>query len=344
MERDPGSTPALSPHLPVFGRSSASPHRYNPALEDCTMSGEPLKQAVAENIRYDRRVSVEREEELDVYVKGEPKIWTDLQRPIGDYFWEKVRRNGDPDYVRGINRQNIVVGGTENHHGLRDEVELGTVLDLRGLLPVYRWAQSTGIEPFASAIGDFERDENLLLYLDRVCRGTTEEISAFLARLFEALGRKLQEDEPFNPTWAVLWKDLEAVLDKQPERWLEVLGIPKQEPGRWLIVLRYRVRDTGTLVRPTLLDAGWNAYHFPSPPLLPPASGGHPMNLRGQAGGLLREYVHSQIPHTIAHWEAGRKKIRRTERAVTCRLMEQRARHHQRLVDLYGNEIREWLP
>src|SRR4029077_13543788 len=119
---------------------------------DCALSGEPLKQSVAENIRYDHRVSPKREQELAVYVTGSPRVWSDLQRPIKDYFEEKVRRNRDPGYVRGVNENNIVVGGTENRHGFRDAVELGTVLDLSGLLPVYRWAQSTGIEPFASAV------------------------------------------------------------------------------------------------------------------------------------------------------------------------------------------------
>lgn len=336
----------LSPPLPVFGRFSASPHRYDPALEDCTISGEPSTQAVAENIRYDHRVSREREKEFDTFVKSDPKMWSDLQRPIKDYFWEKVRGNNDPDYVREINGQNIVVGGTENRRELNDEVELGTVLDLSGLLHVYRWAQSAGIEPFASAIGDFERDDNLLPYLDKVCRGTAKEVSAFLACILDALGRKLKADEPFNPTWAVLWDDLAAVLDEQPERWLEVLGIAKPEPGRWLIVLRYTVREVGTLVRPTLLDAGWSAFHFPSPPQVPLGSGGHPMNLgdHGKAVGLPREYVHSQIPYRIAHWLAGSQKIGRTERAVTCRLMRQRRQHYQKLVNLYGSKIRAWIP
>src|SRR4029077_6056865 len=85
MERDPTSVPA-STSLLVFGRSSAKPHRYELALQDCALSGEPLKQSVAENIRYDHRVSPKREQELDVYVTGSPRVWSDLQRPIKDYF------------------------------------------------------------------------------------------------------------------------------------------------------------------------------------------------------------------------------------------------------------------
>src|SRR4029077_447694 len=162
----------------------------------------------------------------------------------------------------------------------------------------------------------FEQNENLNSYLAKVCNGIPEKISAFVEQTLKVIGAKLDKDEPFNPTWAVLWNDLEMSLDNPPEQWLEVLGVPKQESGRWLVALRYTVGEAGTLARPTLLDAGWNAYHFPSPPQAPPRYGGHPMNLGDhvQAKRLPWEYVHSQISFNIAHWVAGGRRIGRTSR------------------------------
>ena len=138
--------------------------------------------------------------------------------------------------------------------------------------------------------------------------------------------------EPYQPTWATTWAAFEPHEEDGPERWLQVLGMAKPPP-RWLILLRYTVAEAGTLVRPTILDAKWNAYHFPSPPSpqVSPAVGGHPMDLRisPKATSVLPEFIHKQIQHSLAHWMDLGGKIGRTQSPNPTALADQRRAHFE---------------
>jgi hypothetical protein len=157
------------------------------------------------------------------------------------------------------------------------------------------------------------------------------------------------ETRPFQPSWVTTWEDLAPFLDQSPEIWCEGLGVPKQEPSRWLMVLRYTVGEAGTLVRPTFLDAGWAAFHFPSPPQAVLITGGHPMDLRpidsaSPAERLSREFIHSEIQHRIEHWIDAGRRVMRTSRPTSVSLLDRRRHHHGRLVDTYGGVVGEWMP
>lgn len=118
----------------------------------------------------------------------------------------------------------------------------------------------------------------------------------------------------------------------------------KRSP-RWVMPLRYKVREAGTIARPTQLDADWYAYHFPSPPQTPLAMGGHPMDLGSpKAAQLLPEYIHKQIGHKIDHWIDSGKKIGKTTQAVTANLADMRRAHHELLVSRHGPDVLGWMP
>jgi len=116
-------------------------------------------------------------------------------------------------------------------------------------------------------------------------------------------------------------------------------------PPRWLILLRYTVAEAGTLARPTILDADWYAYHFPSPPQTSLAVGGHPMDLRvtPRATHLLPEYIHKKIPHKLEHWTDLGGKIARTNSPDSTGLVDQRMAHFELLVNTYGQDVLKWM-
>jgi hypothetical protein len=112
-----------------------------------------------------------------------------------------------------------------------------------------------------------------------------------------------------------------------------------------VILLSYTVAEAGTLARPTILDADWYAYHFPSPPQAPLAIGGHPTDLRiaPRANYPLPEYIHKQIPHTLAHWTDVGGKIGRTSSPDPTSLADQRRAHLELLAKIYGPDVLGWM-
>lgn len=131
-----------------------------------------------------------------------------------------------------------------------------------------------------------------------------------------------------------------------PERWVSALGVYKPVHPRWFLLLKYTVREAGTVARPTQLDAGWGAYHFPSPPRAPLPLGGHPMDLRlsPPATSVLPEFVHKQIRHTLRHWSDGGRHIGRTSAPSGGTLVAVRLTHHELLTRVYGPSVVVGMP
>ena len=333
---------------PVFSRVGEDAHPYDAALNACATSGEPLHAAMAQNIRYDHRVSERREQRFDG-LGHQPRSFDALQQACVDYFEEQIRWRSDPDSLgEPWNAQNILVGGVENHRRIKAEARLGRILDLNGLLHPLKVAAEAGIAPFSDAIRALNSEAQLGRYLDSQLANTSlAQREAFLASVFHALGCAKQR--PFQPTWVTAWDDLEPVLDQGPERWLEIMGVAKATGERWLIVLKYSVEDAGTLVRPTILDTNWQGRHFPSPPPADLCLGGHPVDLAGAAstmivGRLAREYIHCEVTPRLEDWISAGRQIKRTISPSPGGILTQRQRHHLRLLAVYGESIRDWMP
>lgn len=105
---------------------------------------------------------------------------------------------------------------------------------------------------------------------------------------------------PFQPTWATLWDRFDAREWDNPLRWQSLLGVRPSDTDTWLLLLRYPVREAGTLLRPTQLDAGWYPEHFPASPN---AHTGHPMELDASRRICppMPEFIHQQIDHLPEH-------------------------------------------
>ncbi|MGA2742440.1 MAG: hypothetical protein ABSG65_34010 [Bryobacteraceae bacterium] len=162
--------------------------------------------------------------------------------------------------------------------------------------------------------------------------------------------KKIQRN--IRPTWVAEWNSLRPFLDpNRPERWLRAVGVASDDPA-WLAVFRYPVRRRGKqiqLFRPTQLDAGWYAHHFPSPP---EATGGgghtmyllHPGEILPDPLGLVSEYLHIEIDLSIASWRAAGSLIGMARRAAGT-LDEQRSHHWLLLQENYGkSQILGWMP
>jgi hypothetical protein len=124
------------------------------------------------------------------------------------------------------------------------------------------------------------------------------------------------------------------------------MGMPRPSGQRWLVLLCYTVEEAGNLVRPTQLDAGWCAHHFPSPPQAKLRKGGHPMDLHEaeQIHKPLSEFIHQQIEHKITHWTAAGEMLEQTSGPTMDRLREQRIMHHRRLIREYKEGVARWMP
>lgn len=329
----------------VFGRNS-KPHPYDAAIDEWLHSAEPEERAMARNLMHDHRISKAREQEFDRLV-DRPCNTVNLQRAIKKYFEKKVRTRTLPDYVyKRVNANNLLTGKDEILPYIHKDVKLVRVLDLNGLRRVFQWAKSK--RRWGESFEKFPRrpnDATIAKWLDEKLQGSIEnQIERFVGTVLDVMN-DYRREHPYQPTWATTWTAFEPYLEDEPDRWLQVLGMAKVPP-RWLILLKYTVREAGTIARPTQLDAGWYAYHFPSPPQAPLGVGGHPMDLRisRKLRCLLPEYIHKQISHPLEHWKDVGSRIGRATAPNLEALAEQRKVHHELLTTRYGKEVCNWMP
>jgi len=156
---------------------------------------------------------------------------------------------------------------------------------------------------------------------------------------------------PWHPVWAASWDEFAQLMDPaSPESWLETVGLQSPPEAQWLLVLRYRAGDAKQLHRPTQLEAGGYAFHFPSPKCArPPLRGGHPMNLAnarppGRASKLISEFVHAEIGFDLEHWVAAGELLASTTSATPGVLMDHRRIHYLQLCEEYKRaRVRRWM-
>lgn len=322
----------------LFDRPRPGGHALEPSLDALRLSADLTRRAVAYNLMHDHRVSAEREQRLtdDGTRLGPP----DTERWVLGYFDAKVRTRHHPDYAsEHCNAANIMTDTWRTPGVIGKQMQLARILNLNLLLPVYCGAPPSLHLPRDKA--------GMLQWLDELERGSRDRRRLWIARVFEAL-RLQRRIAPFQPTWVTSWYRFQReVLDaaRPADRWAERLGVPVSDCPQWLIVLRYAVRDVGTVARPTQLDAGFHGYHFPTPPTSPLVFGGHPMDLAvpSTADRLLPEFIHKQIDHTPAHWDASDCLCGKIPGPTSTAIATQRRAHHGLLRKTYPGVV-QWMP
>jgi len=355
----------------VFDRSNGGGHPFDDALDTWMARTPPDRYcAISCNIRFDHRVSREREAVLLRYYAAEtgpPE--KRLEAAISRYLQKEIQRRRNPAFLhRGSNGVNRFPDLGRHFSSSRKlppaartglpapinlDLRLARVLDLNGLTPVFLVARHKKLRPFS----DFPRgtgrsplrsrppEVDVLAWLDAKLLGAGElQQRDFVAAALEAVElSRLRPQGAYQPTWATFWSRFDTLAADGPERWAAALGLPnRRRCARWLIVLRYTIRETGGLVRPTTLDAGFNEYHFPSPP---DVAYGHPVDLRltPPADSLLPEFVHQQIPHPLRHWEQAGFLLGRTEKPRHGWLAQRRSNHLALLQAVYGPRVATWM-
>ena len=297
--------------------------------------------AMACNVMYDHRVQKERANLFNEYYLAGGK----LDEAIRRYFEEHVRTADPPHFVLDLNLSNIVAGAPLANF-VDERTPLITFLDLNGLIEVYRWASRNPHPDYRDIfrLYDVRPGDDVSPWLRRRVDqfGERSFVGALLAALRE---RRKEPDSHYHPAWAALWSELAPVLSEGlVNRWWETVGVYKPGP-RWIIPLRYTVYEAGTVVRPSILDSGFYAYHFPSPAGVPSREGGCCVDLQTAppARGLIHEYIHKQIDYTEQHWLAAGGFCLQTSRGTTGNLPDQRRSHYSLLLSKYPNVL-NWMP
>jgi hypothetical protein len=323
--------------MPVFARNPAG-HRYDAALQQWRAHACCDHRAMAWNVMCDHRVTEAREGVFDSFVPATctPRTLADALRRYKD---ARVRGTGTPDFaVEAINGDNIVSSGESGRHSIPRDAELARIVDLNGLTKFYEWAQSRS--------AGF--DTVTRLSPDGIDQFLTQEIDGkdpepLIRRVISGLNAYRKEGH-YHPSWVTYWEDFRPHLNEGASRWARVVGVDI-EAGHWVLVLRYPVRRAGTVARPTQLDAGWHANHFPSPPMVAPAVGGFAMDLHAVfARRLVPEFIHDQVDHELEDWTSAGRRLERTKPEPGCTLEEARERHHILLTSAYGSTVSNWMP
>jgi hypothetical protein len=159
---------------------------------------------------------------------------------------------------------------------------------------------------------------------------------------------KYRRIAPWNPVWAVTWEHFEhACANAAPSGWLESVGLQCSSGPEWLLLLRYPSDQAGLLYRPTQLEAGSLAFHFPSPDCAELDRGGHPVHFGRHASpdrGLISEFVHAEFDFSVDHWIAGGSLLERAAPNSYRALASYRKGHHDLLCSQYGEKnVTAWM-
>jgi hypothetical protein len=275
----------------VFGRETSRPYgALGDAARELMGSAEVLDQAVGRNVLFDARVSEERAEHFFEFMKR-PRTGPDLAYALEQYVktWIESARP-EETYLSPGNVGNILDG--------KAGFQLSHVLNVSSLLRRIRHSDTlseTVRAEFDAAPGIVDR------YLAAPGVITTE-LRDLVARLLP-IGATLNGNRPL---WGAKWTQFRRHLERTaPDTWNAAVGVYRDRPTVQL-VLRYSARGI-RLVRPTVLDIGRYAYHFPSPPSLDKAHGGFAMALRSYENrrhpGLVSEYIHAPRVFQVKEWE-----------------------------------------
>ncbi|MFA6972341.1 MAG: hypothetical protein WC208_13215 [Gallionella sp.] len=283
----------------LFDRAHGA-HPWFAALNELSASMVAGQAALAQNWRMDSRVDVVRESHLDgagCFPAG--SSGSGFDSAIREYFAHYLCRSSSvapfSAYVERPNQSNLIPFDERpaRNHRLLHMVSVKSLLRFVLGTPIagsadfrLAWRSLTGYRAPAQATQD--EIEKLVQTLQAKGLDTIKE---FARELSVALG----DTEPH--WWAAFAHeigDLSTMSD-----WTDAVRKTGQghiEPGEWLLAWSYSPEVVGKLYRPTVVEAGAYAYHFPSPPLV---NYGITMPL-AHALPAVRELIHAPLKGDIS--------------------------------------------
>jgi len=290
-------------------------------------SSSPEYRALGENVIRDDRVSAKRAKKFHQWAAAKGHTGS-LSDALSQYHKFAVRTDPLGTFLDPvINGHNFVSGKPRDLATVVDVTGLGFVLQRAGgrVAELEDFTPATTADP--DALNALLRSE---LGIDKAARRRTA-----VAVILRAMNLALAEpDLAHHPIWTADWRDFVARADpKQATSWLRAVGVGPPSGERWLIVLKYTSTAAGQLVRPTQLDAGAYAYHFPSPRRLGAGRGGQAAWLKLKHARHpkiwlpLREFIHHQVPFRDEYYDDDAFPAGLTEAACDCPLLPNRARH-----------------
>ncbi len=321
----------------AFGRT----HPYTTVLRRWLTASDAGLRALGSNLIHDGWVSVAREALFNECVAEMPEGSSGLRHALISYFNTRIRLSRAPDFTNtDLNSANIIAA---NDPAFSRHVEFVRLLDLSALTTVYLWARENHVPAFRT----FPDRADLRKVSDWLAVWLGDDISetadAFIADVLDALN-EYSKIHPFQPTWVVTRRTFEQIQRDVADTWMTAAGVYPQ-PGRWVIALAYSRQEVGSLVRPTVLDTGWNATFFPAPASTSLHHGTPAMNVGSvETDVLLEQFVHEQIDHSVTQWFKAGRLIGRTTVADTLPIEQARQRHHDTLIRTYGVSVLEWMP
>lgn len=313
------------------------------------------------NLYHDRRISADRFAAFAEYQRRNRTniiCGASMSHAVSNYHQDRVNKTSAPDFLDpDLNKNNFHDARPSGLSALHGSKLLIRVLNLNRLNSVYRAAKQAriaGFDRFGKTVSrqripghppDTHQlstlewlDERLKVFQQPSAQFDDRRLAShhFLRALLEFMNSD-RHTHPYQPVWATVWADFSLREWIVPARWPQMVGL-RSDPAEpsWLLLLRYPVREAGSLVRPTQLDSGWYAEHFPTPP---DAVTGHPMDL--DAATRLRrhlpEFIHQQIDHFPHHLVA----CARVPACLPPALPPPQIRHYHLLARDY-NDVPVW--
>ena len=329
---------------------------YEDAIAAWEASGDHTRTAISINLRSDHRISSRREQEFREYFLR----LGDLREALDDYVKENVKFSPSPHFCESW-CQNLVANCASGEYceGIDETIELATVISLSGLslpikdtypnlaaeMPEWRDLLDSDTQASDSPANSTQWSDRFEEWLDRNLTGKApSEIESFLTKIFKVINYRLaRENHQYNPVWVTTWKDFEKYAGREPDRWSQIVGVPRRKPT-WQIVMRYPASKVKCLYRPSQLDSGFYPQHFPSPREAIMAEGGLTMDLGMEDDQPLSEFLHTQIELEIDYWIAAGRLIGKS--SITAdELPAMRRKHYDKLVGRYReDDIKRWMP
>ncbi len=325
-------------------------------------SGDLTRETVCRNWRMDHRVSDGREQ--DMLEAAEFRQDLDGEgwwRRRGEHYHRAICRPTRPNpggsrsaYLEAPNGANGISRATvPAHEQLIHIASLNRVLwrltSAEHLTPdlEIRFPDLTG-RSFPEHTGGARDRAAFSRQVDDIAAAVNRRGLDAVRQLSGLLGEALGDEQP--PWWAGFAQELMPVIEG--DDWTAVcqaLGMGHLEAEEWLIVWRYETGEVylqnpeAPLFRPTVIEAGDNPFHFPSPPGY---AYGITMPLATGQRGAFREVIHPPLRGQTAIDACRYRLVRIASSPVSDhnQILELRREHRRRLVrDHPQPEPEGWL-